>query len=124
MQDCLTAAICYNCRFHERWNTSHNLVDARNEGALRGRCALPRVVRLGALEAPCRAHAPGRWCRRSGDTRGRRSDLPRLALDGQNPSRRPVVIARTRGGTGDGGGHLRVGTDALPPEISCAATEG
>jgi hypothetical protein len=36
---------------YERWSTSHNLGDAGGEGAFRGRCASPRIVRLGTLEA-------------------------------------------------------------------------
>jgi Bacterial mobilisation protein (MobC) len=100
MQDCLTAAICYNCRSHERWNTSHNLGDARDEGAFRGRCASPRVVRFSTPQALGRADASECRRRRTGDTRGRRPDLSGLTLDGANPSRRSVVTARTCGGAG------------------------
>src|ERR1700679_2671864 len=124
MQDCLTAAICDNYRSHERWNTSHSLGDARDKGSFRGGCASPRIIRFGASEAPGRSHGTERQCRGSGDTRGRRPGLSGLTLDGPNPPRRPVAIARTCNCAGDGGGNLRVGPDPLPSQVSSAATEG
>src|SRR5580692_3025924 len=49
-----------NVAHDERWNTSHNLGDARNERAFRGGCASPRVVGLGTVEAPGRSHVTER----------------------------------------------------------------
>jgi len=89
----------------ERWNTSHNLGDAGDEGAFRSGCASPRVVRFGASEALGRVHATERQCRRTGDTRGRRPDLSDSRLTVRIRPDDQMLLRERAGGAGDGAGQ-------------------